>query len=291
MGGSMLRTTTAVAHHVRPRGRWWATWERSVRTARRRVVAESDVEPPLVEVDFSVFNPRDYLLSHATIVGGVERTEGHPYIVTPHCQFINDNGNAWFNQVLLESYQSFLMAYNYLEHIQIPVMAKGFIIDAVAWIVRRNDRGEREKLPTVFIDILVATNRRMHPELIRDIERRNIKTLSMGTEITHFQCSRCGRTFREEDDDTCDHLQDGEIGQWFTGRDGKRHRQAEMCGVPGKPGTNVFSETSWVGVPAFEPAVRHGGLVVGETATGRPLRGRIPRDRHEEVQERLARWR
>jgi intein/homing endonuclease len=195
----------------------------------------------MVEVDFTPFTPEKYLLSHATIVGGVEPCRDHGYIVTPHGKHVNDNGNAWWNQVVLESYTSFLLAYNFAEHIQAAEMAKGFVLDAVAWVVEETLTGEREPVPTVFVDILVATHRRRHPELVQAIESKKLRTLSMGTEILKSQCSRCLRVFVEDEDNPCDHIVRG-LGQWFVGKDGKKHRQAEMCGVAGEPGTNTWTE-------------------------------------------------
>lgn len=280
--------STAV-HHLPEKSGYWRQWERHVRTASKQVKTETGVDSDLVEVDFSRFTPKDYLLSHATIVAGVQPEPEYGYIITPHGKWVNDNGNAWFNQVILETYTSFLMAYNFQEHIQIPEMAKGFVIDAVAWIARNNFKGVRESVPTVFVDILVATNKKRHPDLVYDILNKNISTLSMGTEITHFQCSQCLKIFKEDDDNTCEHLQQG-LGSWFVGKDGKKHRTAEMCGVPGHPKTNQYNEVSWVGVPAFENAERHMGLVVGETVVGRPIKARIPRRRWKEASKHLERW-
>jgi hypothetical protein len=274
--------TATVIGQLAGRG-YWKPWERRVRVAARRLRDEDAPKHDTVEVDFSRFSPDKYLLTHATIVGGVEPDPEYGYIATPHGQWVNDNGNAWWNEVLLQSYPTFILAHNYQEHIQLPILSKGRVLDAVAWVVRENFKGEKEPIPTVFIDILVATKKAGHDRLISDIVNRRIKTLSMGTDVTVFQCSRCLRVFRDDDDETCEHLQADNLGRWFRGRDGKKHRQAEMCGHPKYPGSNRFTESSWVLIPAFEPANIHAEIQVGDAWVGRPLRAHMPRERYQEA--------
>lgn len=272
-------STAAVVEHFTNPTNYWRSWERTARTAARNLRTISAKGHDLVPVDFSKFTPQKYLLSHATIVGGVEmeKAPNSHYIIAPHGKWINDNGNAWANQVLLESYRSFIWAENYLEHIQLPVLSKGKILDAVAWVLMEHEKGVKEPVPTVFIDILVATNRVNH-RLVNDILSSRINSMSMGCDISHFQCSRCGGVFEEGEDDPCEHITE-RLGENFKGKDGKKHRTAEMCGVPGHVGSCEFREASWVKVPAFGPAVRHDSLRVGEMTTGRPIRAFVPRKR------------
>ena len=280
--GRLVFSSVAQANLL-PDQRYWAPWEARVRTAAKNLRDETSLSHDGIMVDFARFTPREYLLSWATIVGGVElELDPNYYIVPPHCKWVNDNGNAWSNQVLLESYKSFIWAENYLEHIQIPALSKGKILDAVAWVAREIEPGRREPIPTVFVDILVATHKTKHPKLIEDIRAGRLNGLSMGCNITHSQCGRCGKTFIEGEDEQCDHLQ-RQIRKYFKGKDGKRHRVAELCGIRGKPGSCEFIEASWVATPAFKPAVRHDSLKVGDTWTGRPLRAIIPKRRIKEA--------
>lgn len=266
---------------------FWKPWERRVRAASKNLRTSGKDDPREVEVDFSIFNPKNYLLSHATIVGGVEPESNGYWIAPQHSKWVNDNGNAWLNQVLLESYRSFIMAENYLEHIQIKELSKGKILDAVAWIVHEDQPGRREHLPTVFVDILVATDKRNHPQLVNKILKGKIKTLSMGCNITHSQCSRCGEIF-EEGADQCVHIEET-LGEYFRDKNGNKRKTAELCGVAGKPDSCEFIEASWVGVPAFQPAIMHSVLKVGDRWTGRPLRAYVPEERMKEA-AREAGW-
>ena len=134
-------------------------------------------------------DPGKYLLSHATIVAsvdtytpkglktgrklqnGIQIDVKFPDIrIKPEChKIINNNGDAWSRPLLLSTYRTFIGAHNYLEHIQLPELSKGFIVDAVA-----RDLGE-----TVYVDILVATDRK-HNLLIGDILGGKVNALSMG---------------------------------------------------------------------------------------------------------------
>lgn len=248
----------------------WQSWERHSRTAAKRLADETGRVAGESQVDFAKFTPKKYLLSWATIVAGVEPEKNGYWIHPEHTRWANDNGNAWLNQVLLESYKSFIMAENYLEHIQIPALSKGKVLDAVAWVARD------KKLPTVFVDILVATDKKRHRALVKDILDDKINTMSMGCNITHSQCSKCGEIF-EEGEDQCEHINE-QLGKKFTENRTKRII-AELCGVPGQPGTCEFIEASWVAVPAFSPAVRHDSLKIGDEWLGKPLRAFVPKVR------------
>jgi hypothetical protein len=137
-------------------------------------------------------DPNQYLLSHSTIVASVDTyaPEGsktgkrldrgvqidvrYPdFRIKPECQnIINNNGDAWSRSLLLATYRTFIGSPNYLEHIQIPELSKGFIVDAIA-----RDLGN-----TCYIDILVATDRK-HKLLVQDILSEEIKAMSMGCGI------------------------------------------------------------------------------------------------------------
>jgi hypothetical protein len=211
--------------------RFWKSWEKRVVTAGKQVKSYTGKhEPREVEVDFSIFTPKDYLLSHCTIVAGVEPEANKYWIVPSHSKWINENGNAWLNQVLLESYHSFIMAENYLEHIQVKELSKGKILDAVAWVMTNDEKGRKEPVPTVFIDILVATDKRQHPTLVNKILEKKITTMSMGCTVTHSQCSKCGKIFRDGEEQ-CNHLSE-QLGDYFRDPNGVKRRVAELCGVP-----------------------------------------------------------
>lgn len=141
-------------------------------------------------VDLNEYSPDDYLLSHCTIIASVDTEEppnvktgdsiyeGGREITRPYSdyyidpdtdQYINQNSDSWERNLLLQTYDTFIGAENYVEHVQIPEKSKGKVIDAVA-----RDLGD-----TIYVDILVATNRK-HEDLVESIESGDLDTLSMG---------------------------------------------------------------------------------------------------------------
>ena len=212
------------------------------------------------------FDPSRYLLSHATIVCSVN-TEKVPGIrvgsvvdpktgsrinrkwedfrVSPECDmFINNNQDAWSRDVLLKSYRTFVGGHNFCEHVQKLEESKGRIIDAVA----------RDIGPSLYVDILIATDRR-HTALVRDILNGKMGTLSMGCSVTETICTKCGNV-AADDTEMCDHIR-YEKGNRFLDDRGQPHRVAELCGhssLDPTGGVN-FIEASWVATPAFGGAV------------------------------------
>lgn len=272
----MLRTN--ILDGSRP----WNGWD-GHRVARRNTGdANGRIAKSEIEVDYSKFTPENYLLSWSTAVAGVEPEDDGHTIVTPHNKWINDNGNAWLNEVLLESYHSFILAENYLEHIQVPELSKGKILDAVTWVVHQQVGGYKEPIPTIFVDILVATNKKKHPKLCQNIMRGTIDTMSMGCDILWSQCSRCGKFFKEGHDEPCNHINE-QLGRSYTDKKGIKRKVAELCGRPGMPGSCSFKECSWVRKPAFVWAKRHGFLEESKKSTGMPLKAFVPKDRMKEA--------
>lgn len=257
--------------------RLWRDWDRhKCRRAGTDRLARSEIE-----VDFSKFNPEDYLLYWTTAVAGVEVEDDGHTIVTPHNKFINDNGNSWSNRVLIESYHTFILAENYVEHISLPELSKGKVLDAVAWVYEKQYTGYREPVPTIFIDTLLATNRKKHPKLVRNIERGILNACSMGCDILFSQCSRCGRIIEEGKDEPCTHIKN-QLGRTYYNPKNKKRRVSELCGVPGKLGSCIFKELSLVARPAFAWAKIHGFVQLANRSTGKPMRAFIPSSRWRE---------
>jgi hypothetical protein len=213
-------------------------------------------------------DPKQYLLSHATIVASVDAfappgaktgrimnrgvqidVRWPDYRIKPECQgIVNNNGDAWERSLLLSTYRSFIGAHNYLEHIQIPELSKGFIVDAVA----------RDLGTTCYIDILVATDKK-HRQLVTDILSGEITGLSMGCISLFTCCTRCGNV-ASDDSQLCPCVQyDGKHTE-YVGDDGQKYKISELIGHVSVPNSNQFIEASWVKNPAFKGAVRRNFL-------------------------------
>ena len=128
------------------------------------------------------------------------------------------------------------------EHIQIPELSKGKIIDAAA-----RDIGD-----SVYVDILVATDRK-HKDLIEAIGSGTLSTLSMGCQVSHTQCTQCGNV-AEDESQLCRHIRYFK-GQTFLDPKGHRRKVAELCGHYLDTNSVRFIEASWVAHPAFSGAV------------------------------------
>jgi hypothetical protein len=210
------------------------------------------------------FDPKNYLLTHATIVASVE-VEDVPnvklgrqqelgrnvnrrwadYRIQPDCDmYINNNHDAWSRDVLLKSYRTFVGAHNFVEHVQVEEQSKGRIIDAVA-----RDIGN-----SVYVDILVATNLK-HASLINDIKSGRMSTMSMGCSVTETICTKCGHVAADETE-MCEHVK-YQKGNYEYDSQGRRYRIAELCGHRdlNPTGGVHFIEASWVAIPAFQGAV------------------------------------
>ena len=82
-------------------------------------------------IDWNEYCKDDYLFTHATIVASVATAKNGYHIQSPCDELVNNNGNAWTNEVLLSTFRSFVGGENYYEHVQVPELSKGKILDAV----------------------------------------------------------------------------------------------------------------------------------------------------------------
>lgn len=235
-------------------------WDR-VRVASGAVRAGKNLADQASKILKADFDPKKYLLSHATIVASVDTMPGPSkktaengkkivrktanYRIKPECdKFINNNLDSWARPVLLKSYKTFVGAHSFVEHVQIENLSKGRILDAVA----------RDIGPSVYVDILVANDRK-HEDLCNRIASGELNTLSMGCSIDGSTCTKCGHWAADETE-FCDHVR-YEKGNTFYGEDGQKYRVAELCGDESIEPTGgvTFVEASWVEVPAFTGAV------------------------------------
>jgi intein/homing endonuclease len=81
-------------------------WQRlaygSVRIAKR-----------VIDVDWKKFNQDNYVMAHCSIVCSV-KVEDNGYYIDPVCsELVNNNGNAWTNEVLLATFRTFIGAENF----------------------------------------------------------------------------------------------------------------------------------------------------------------------------------
>ena len=205
------------------------------------------------------YSPEKFLLSHCTIIAAVEvenastsKSDHKDYLIKPaYSKFVNNNGDAWTKKLLASTYRSFIGSNNYLEHVQIPELAKGKIIDAVLRDVPIGKENGKD-ITTYYVDILVATERK-HKELVRKIEAGELRTLSMGCKIAYSICTKCGNKAVDESQ-ACPCVK-YEKNNTFYDESGVQRKVAELCGHESDPESVTFIDASWVANPAFTGAV------------------------------------
>ena len=194
-----------------------------------------------------------YLLSHCTIMSSVAtESEPYDYLIRPaSAHLVNNNDDAWSNEVMKASFKTFVGAFNFVEHFQNSKYAKGHIIDSV---LRKIHLTQDPDDSVYFVDILVATDL-AHQKLAADIRKGKVKYLSMGCVTDLVICSFCGQRVTDASS-YCHHLQFNK-GSFMPDDDGVSRRVAELCGHKTLPGGGVkFVEASWVQTPAFPGAVK-----------------------------------
>lgn len=236
----------------------FAEWD-SLR--RKAVLPAPDFQKRMAKVILDAYDPSKYMLSHATIVASVDVDEAsaplgrhlvngfeisrqYPdYYVTPQtAQYINNNNDAFERKLLLASFNTFRGAYSYVEHVQLPELARGRIIDAAA-----RDVGD-----SVYIDILIANDLK-HATLIRAIKSGQLGTLSMGCSTSSTTCTKCGNVAKDETQ-LCACVRFFK-GSEFLDENGVKRKVAELCGHHTDPNSVKFIEASWVANAAFKGAV------------------------------------
>ena len=222
---------------------------------RRKILGNKRYASFEKEIDWQVFNPKDYLFTHNTIVCSVKLQKDGYTISDPCHQLVNANGNAWSNQVLQSAFRTFIGKPNFYQHYQIQGFEKGLILDSVLRPVTYVGSNSK-KADIFYCDILIATNRK-HKDIVDRILKGQLTTLSMGCQCEYVQCSYCGKIFKD-DEQECEHLQ-RHIGQ-FLDRDGRKVIVSELIGALDKDGKYIqnscqFIEASWVQNPAFQGAI------------------------------------
>jgi len=219
------------------------------------------------------YDPKQFMLSHCTIIASVDTETGpgamgrhlegsfqvdrrfSDYYITPATsKYINNNQDSWERKLLLATFRTFVGGQNYVEHLQIPELSKGRIIDAAA-----RDIGD-----SIYVDILVATDLK-HKPLVAAIQSRELQTLSMGCTVAYTTCTQCGNV-AEDETQLCSHIRYSKGNSFIDGL-GKSRKIAELCGHYTDPTSVKFIEASWVANPAFTGAVLRSILTPEEMAS------------------------
>lgn len=198
----------------------------------------------------------DYVFAQASIVSS-SMLENNSYKIHPlTAKYINSNGDGWSNDTLKNNYESFIGGYNYVNHVQEHEKAVGFLGDAA---LRKVIVSPKENIFVYYVDLLIVTHRDMQ-SLVKKLLSDQIKYLSMGCEAETSLCTRCGETFRD-DEDMCDHLT-FDKGKFFIDKFGKKRIIAELLGSEEKGSVNFIEASYLTQVPASGMAVKRNILSI-----------------------------
>ena len=255
---AMLRTGSATVAKIEINNNQWS---KSVCCGdkSKHSCGEGKCRVKIAKNVFAKYTPEKYLLSHCTIIAAVDteladssNLKSDYYIHPSFSKFVNNNGDAWSKQMLASCYRSFIGSHNYLEHVQIPELSKGRVIDAILREVPVGMDKKGNELTTYYVDILVATERK-HKKLITDIQAKKLNSLSMGCKIAYSICTKCGKRAVDETE-SCVHVR-FEKNNIFYDDNGVKRKVAELCGHFSEPESVTFIDASWVENPAFTGAV------------------------------------
>jgi len=171
---------------------------------------------------------------HGTILASVDIEPNHQFHIKKATEdFINDNGDAFPRDEVLNRYQTFKThSRTYSEHKQGPEFAKGRCIDVVV----------RNMGDTVLVDVLFTVDKK-HEDIVHNIESKLVTHLSMGCQTEFTKCSICGNLAHNEDE-YCNHIKT-QKRQIIQASDGTMRKVAELCY------NNTWIDISLVMNPAF----------------------------------------
>lgn len=220
------------------------------------------------------FNSNDWIFTQSTAISSVIIDENG--LIDPEtAKYVNDNGNCWDDKDLVKYYRTFVGAHNFKNHNSdsgkgTEAMRKservknsyGVVIDARLRPIRVGDSNK----VIHYVDLLIATNKALHPDFCKQIERNEIRFTSMGCESSACRCTKCGKVFTKEED-ICEHIV-YERGFYFMKKGGKKYRIAEqVVDEPNEQGMRFinFYEISYLTEnPAFKGAAKSHVLNIPE---------------------------
>lgn len=168
----------------------------------------------------ATYDPSKWLLSHVSIMASVDVDLAKPgdpksnYLIKPEYSiFVNNNGDSWERALLAAASKTFLGADNFIEHVQIPSLSKGKVIDVALREVPFTKDAEGNDLTTIYVDILIATNRK-HADIIQKIETNEYSAVSMGCGLAGTPIVLPDGSLRKIED-----IEEGDLVLTHTGRE------------------------------------------------------------------------
>lgn len=202
------------------------------------------------------FKAKDWVFTQSTAVCSVNlcKDKFHEHqITTDTIKYVNNNGNSWETSYLGKVYKTMIGAKNLKDHIDTNEGGKiyGIIIDAIPRKVKTPQSGF-----IYYIDILIATSRKIDAEWANAIETGKVRYMSIGFECDFLVCTRCGHIYSIDGTGICTHCA-FELNLKYYDIKGRLSKVSAMATTNGGIGKGFFSEVSYLSVnPAFEGAIQ-----------------------------------
>ena len=219
-------------------------------TAKKEVIARENTTKIMM-------NSSNWVFSQISGISTVKLDEDGYTVLENFTDHINENNNAWSNEILEQYYKTFICGHNFLEHEQIEKKSYGFIVDAK---IRDVDLGGGEI--NKYVDLLIATAKSGTPndKIAIEIANGNRAKWSMGCSSSSIRCSKCG-TISADDNNDCKHVKYDSGKKYITNK-GKKSKIAILVSnlneedeLNTPTGWVRFIEMSSVKDPAFKGAV------------------------------------
>lgn len=204
------------------------------------------------------FDSKKFLIFQSTICTSVKLEKSSNYLIdSTSNEYVNNNGECWSNESLLNTYKTFIGANLCMDHPSNPDLDNvGVILDAV---LRRKWLNKEEGSFVYYVDILCALDRKAKGgKLSNLVLDGSIEYMSMGCDVETSYCSRCGHIVDYANNNPyssnileCQHLKYSK-GKRYLDNSGKERIVAEILGK--EKGSVTFVEASLLSNPPASKA-------------------------------------
>jgi len=200
------------------------------------------------------FHADKFVIFQSSIVASVRLEKSSNYtIANDSIKYVNNNGECWSNQSMVNNYKTFIGAYACVDHPDEPHQDNvGVILDAA---LRPKFLCKEDGTFIYYVDILVALDKKaLGGKLARMVLDGSIEYMSMGCNVAYSFCSKCGHKidYTSSSASECDHLKYSK-GKRYLDKYGTERIVAELLGFE-KDSVEFVEASLLTSRPAFSGA-------------------------------------
>ena len=194
------------------------------------------------------FESKKFIIFQSTICTSAKLEKSSNFLIDSSSNlYINNNGEGWSNESLLNNYKSFIGANLCMDHPSTPDIDNvGVILDAV---LRKKWIDQKIGSFVYYVDILCALDKNSKGgKIAKLVLDGSMQYQSMGCDVKYSFCSRCGHRVDYENSSSynsasleCQHLKYAK-GRKFLDSNGAERITAELLGK--EKGSVTFVEAS-----------------------------------------------